>query len=78
MSKYKDILDALEINEKFTKVRRRNRPEEFNHVKGNIPPIKGYNYMADLLQLPSFNKFQYLFVMTDLANNEFDIEPIKK
>jgi hypothetical protein len=34
--------------------------------------------MADLLMLPTDKKgFKYLFVMVDLGNNEFDVEPIK-
>jgi hypothetical protein len=77
MSKYKQLLNALNIDETFTKNVRRDDPKTFNHVKDNIPLIEDYNFMADLLFLPTFNGFKYLFVMVDLASDEFDIEPIK-
>lgn len=55
-----------------------NKPKESNKVKDNIPLVEGYNYMADLLFLPTA-KFgmRYLFVIVDLASDKFDCEPIK-
>ena len=64
----------LHIDEKFT--RNTRPPKVFNHVKNNVPPVKGYNYMIDLLHLPTTkNNYKYLVVMVDLADNSFDIEP---
>ena len=37
MSKFKGILEDLNINEKFTK--RINRPRVFNKVKDNVPLV---------------------------------------
>jgi hypothetical protein len=66
----------LGINEKFTKNTR--EPKEYNKVKDNIPLIEDYNFMADLLMLPEDKKKnKYCLVVVDLANNDFDIEPIK-
>lgn len=53
MSKFKGILDDLNINEKFTK--RINRPRIFNRVKDNVPLVPDWNMMADLLFLPAAN-----------------------
>jgi hypothetical protein len=66
----------LGINEKFTKEKR--QPKEFNKVKDNIPLIEDYNFMADLLVLPEDKKKnKYCLVVVDLANDDFDIEPIQ-
>jgi len=76
MSKFKDILTDLGINEKFNK--RISRPNKFNHVKDNVPLVEDWNMMADLLFLPTAKfGFKYLFCIVDLATDEFDIEPIK-
>ena len=74
MSKYKNLLQKLNIDETFTKA---VKPPEFNHVKDNIPMIANYNFMADLLFLPDDNGFKYLFVIVDLATDKFDCEPVK-
>ena len=44
------LIKKLNIDTKFTKAVKKQKV--FNHVKNNIPPVKGYNYMCDLLQLP--------------------------
>lgn len=76
MSKFKNILTDLGINEKFNK--RIQRPDKFNHVKDNVPLVEDWNMMADLLFLPTAKfGFKYLFCIVDLATDEFDIEPIK-
>ena len=50
----------------------------FNKDKDNIPLIKNYNFMADLLFLPETKEgFKYLLVVVDLASDAFDIEPLK-
>jgi hypothetical protein len=75
-SKFKDILTELNINEKFNK--RLKKDKVYNHVKDGIPLIVGYNYMADLLYLPTAKfGFKYLLTMVDLATDKFDMEPLK-
>eukprot|EP00981_Chlorochromonas_danica_P013242 scaffold5998_cov440-Ochromonas_danica.AAC.1 len=76
MSKFKGILDDMGINETFTK--RVQREKVYNSVKDNVPLVEDWNMMADLLFLPTAKfGFKYLFVIVDLATDEFDIEPIK-
>jgi hypothetical protein len=75
MGKFKELLESLNINEKFNK--RIRKQKEYNHVKDNVPLVEDYNMMADLLYLPAYNGYKYLFVIVDLASDEFDIEPIK-
>jgi hypothetical protein len=75
MGKFKDLLESLNIDEKFNK--RIHKQKEYNHVKDNVPLVEDYNMMADLLYLPAYNGYKYLFVIVDLASDEFDIEPIK-
>ena len=74
--KYKNLLEQLNIDETFTK--KPPKIKSYNHVKDNIPLVEDYNMMADLLFLPTARfGFKYLFVIVDLASDEFDIEPIK-
>lgn len=76
MSKFKGLLDNLGIDEKFNKTIQKDKT--FNHVKDNIPQVEDANMMADLLYLPTAKfGYKYLFVIVDLATNEFDMEPIK-
>jgi len=76
MSKFKQLVQTLGFNEKFNKTI--NKAESFNHVKDNVPLVADYNMMADLLFLPTAKYgFKYLFVIVDLATDEFDIEPLK-
>lgn len=73
-----DIVKHLEIDEKFTRRKRMKGDKRFNSIKDNVPLVEDYNMMADVLFLPTASfGFKYLFVIVDLANNEFDIEPIK-
>ena len=73
----KALLKNLNIDEKFTKVRKPIE-KEFNKVKHNIPDEPNVNLMADLLFLPTTkNGYKYLFVVVDLYTNQFDAEPIK-
>ena len=75
-SKFKNLLDDIGVDETFTKPVKKERA--FTHVKDNIPMKRHYNYMADLLHLPTDkNGYQYLLVVVDLASNAFDIEPLK-
>jgi len=76
-SKFKDLINTLGIDESTT--RPIKKIKVFNKVKDNVPLVADYNYMADLLFLPTTKKgFKYLLVMVDLANDEFDIEPMKE
>ena len=70
------LLNKLEIDETLTKAPKKQKI--FNKVKDNVTPIEDYNYMADLLELPTTKKgFKWLLVVVDLANDAFDIEPLK-
>ena len=70
------ILKKIGIDETFTKPPRKQKV--FNKVASNVPPRVHYNYMADLLMLPTTKAdYKYLLVVVDLATNEFDIEPMK-
>ena len=72
----KALKNLLHINEKYTKDT--IEPKLFNSVKDNIPLIADYNFMADLLFLPTDKKgYKYGLIVVDLATDEFDIEPIK-
>jgi hypothetical protein len=76
MSTIKEIAKQLGIDERYTKALK--QPKVFNKVKDNIPLKADYNFMADLLFLPTSKRgFKYLLVMVDLANNEFDIEEMR-
>ncbi len=39
MGKFSDLLEALNINEKFNK--RIRKQKEYNHVKDNVPLVDG-------------------------------------
>jgi len=70
-----NLKSLLGIDEKFTRVIKK---PIYNNVKDNIPLIEDYNFMADILHLPT-DKFGYckLLVVLDLATDEFDIEALK-
>jgi hypothetical protein len=70
------LRESLGIKKKF--MIQQPEPKEYNSVWNNIPHIDNYNYMADILVLPETKKgFRYLFVVCDLASDDFDIEPLK-
>lgn len=80
----KEIFDKIGIDNTFTKQRYKKKrrknvePVEENHVKNLIPMKADMNFMIDTLHLPETKKgFKYLFVIVDLATNEFDIEQTK-
>ena len=54
------------------------KASEQTHIKDNVPIVSGYNYMADILHLPT-DKFGYnkLLVVVDIATDAFDIEKMK-
>lgn len=75
-SKFADLFNDLNINETYTKPSK--KPKEFTKVRDNVPLIEHYNYMSDILFLPETKeKYKYCLVVVDLANGEFDIEPLR-
>ena len=71
----KKVLKNLSIKETFTEAPKK---EKFDRVKDNTFPMKGYNYMSDLLELPLTKEgYKYLLVVVDLWSNDFDIEPME-
>jgi hypothetical protein len=71
-----DLIKKLNIDETYTKPLKKIK--KFNKVKDNIPLKADYNFMADLLMLPTTKKGnKYILSVVDLATDEFDIEPIK-
>ena len=72
----KNIIKKLNLNDDFTK--KPQKQKRFNKVKNIVPPIKNYNFQSDLLFLPTTKKKnKYLLVVLDIANDAFDIEPMK-
>lgn len=70
-----ELLRKLKINETFTKPIRK---PTFDSVKQNTYSRGGYNFMADVLFLPTTRyRYKYLFVIVDLWSDAFDIEPIR-
>ena len=75
----KSLKQSLGIDDTYTKLYRRpTKADEQTKVKDNVYLASGYNYMADILHLPTdsfgFNK---LLVVVDLATDAFDIEKMK-
>jgi hypothetical protein len=79
MSKYENILNKLNVSKEIVdKTKRYIRPKIQNRVKNNVVLQDNYNFMQDLLELPKNKEgYKYLVVLCDIANNAFDIEPIK-
>ena len=72
----KKLKASLGIDDTFTKVR--NKKKQYSNVKDNIPLKEDYNFMADIMHLPTDKfGFKYLLVVVDLANDQFDMEPLK-
>jgi hypothetical protein len=74
--KFKDVLNKLDIDEKFT-----TKPKQSKHKNRFLSSIvaeKDWNYQGDLLHLPTTkNGYKYLLVITDVATRNFDFEPMK-
>ena len=75
----KGLKQSFGIDDTYTKLYRKpTRASEMTKVKDQIPLIEDYNYMADILYLPTdkfgFNK---LLVICDIARDDFDIEKMK-
>lgn len=70
------LTKELGIDESHTKPIK--KAKEYTHVKDNVYPKEDYNFMADLLALPTTKEgYRYLLVVLDLWTDEFDIEPMK-
>jgi len=74
-----NLKTSFGIDDTYTKLYRRpTHPNEMTKVKEQIPLVADYNYMADILHLPTdkfgFNK---VLVISDLADNSFEIEKMK-
>ena len=67
----------LKIDETYT--RPLPKPKTFVKVYDNIPHKRNWNFMADLLFMPTTTrkKYKYLLVVVDLATNNFDMEPLQ-
>jgi hypothetical protein len=75
-SKFDSLLKSLNIDETYTKPAQKEKV--FTKVRSQIPLIKHFNYMADILYLPKTKEgYKYCLVVVDLATNLFDIEPLK-
>ena len=62
------------INETYTLPIKYRYPK----VKDNIFPKSGYNYQADILELPqTLKKYNRLLCVVDLYSNYCDFEPMK-
>ena len=73
------LKQSFNIDDTYTKLYRRpTHPDQMTKVKDQIPLVEDYNYMADILYLPTdkfgFNK---LLVICDIADDTFDIEKMK-
>ena len=75
-SVFESLLNKLDIDETLTKPVKKEKA--FHHVKDSVNLNEDYNFMADLLFLPTTKlNYRYLLCIVDLATDEFDIEPIK-
>ena len=73
----KAILQKLDIDETFTKPIINKKKKVYTKVKSIIPLVKGWNYSADVIELPKTKEgYDRLLTMCDLATGAFDIEPM--
>lgn len=72
---FKDVIKDLSINEFYTKA---DVKQQHNKFITAVVPEADWNYMSDLLQLPTTSKgYKWLLVVVDLATNLFDIQEMK-
>ena len=74
-----NLKTSFGIDDTYTKLYRRpTHPDQMTKVKDQIPLVADYNYMADILHLPT-DKFGFskLLVICDIADDTFDIEKMK-
>lgn len=70
-----NLLKKLNINETYTKTLK--KVKNFNAVKDNIPLKQDYNFMADLLMLPTTKKVHYLVWWKGYKKADATYEPIE-
>ena len=71
-----DVLKNINIDEFYTKAD--SRQTKYNKFIVGVVPEENYNYMCDLLELPTTKVgYKWLFVCVDLATSLFDMEPMK-
>jgi hypothetical protein len=78
-SKFQDLIDELGTGqvEKLTKPVVEKKFTKVKHQVGRLE--RGLNFMSDILHLPTTREgYKYLLVIVDLADNSFDIEPLKE
>ena len=74
LSPMQELLQKMNIDETYTKPIKYRYPK----VKDNIFPQKGYNYEADILEIPQTSKgYNRLLCVVDLYSNYCDFEPMK-
>ena len=68
------LMGKLNISETYTKPIKYKFPK----VKNQVFSEAGYNYEADLLELPTTKQgYKSLLVIVDIYSNYFDIQPLK-
>jgi hypothetical protein len=74
--KFSDILSEMKVSTINTKPV--PKAKVFTKIKDVVIPLEDYNYMADILNLPTTKEgFKDLLVVVDLATHEFDVEALK-
>jgi len=75
ISKTEMLMKKLALDETYTKPIIKYK---FPKVKDQVFPKSGYNYEADLLELPKTSKgYNSLLVVDDIYSNYLDFEPLK-
>ncbi len=70
----KTLMSKLDIDESYTLPIKYHYPK----VKNQVFPQHGFNYEADLLELPKTKKgYSYLLTVDDIYSNYCDFEPLK-
>ncbi|RZK24983.1 MAG: transposase [Flavobacterium sp.] len=71
----KNLIKSMGIDESVTIA---TKPKKYNKVKQNMIPVEDGIFQMDLIELPETReKFKYLATVTDLANDDFDCEPLR-
>lgn len=73
------ILRKFNIDESLTKpIREKKGKKIWTKVKTVVPLVKGWNYGADVIELPKTKEgYDRLLTVCDLASNSFDVQPMK-
>jgi hypothetical protein len=75
---FKDLFNEINVIEPKLTINKPKQIKGYTKIKDIVPLIKDYNFMSDLLFLPTTTEgYKYLFVIVDLASDNFDIEPLK-